>query len=775
MSQLLDEGTTWAEFGRKHLDRRLAKAVTDALGLERPTLVQSRGIPVALEGKDLLCRARTGSGKTLCYAVPMVQRLLAEAEEKGSHTPLSGLILVPTKELIVQVHGVVSKLLTFCFDVLTSEPLLSGQKYTKAELPTILVTTPSSLLALVKERQGAARPLAETLRVLVVDEADLMFSFGYEEDMRALCALMPSTYQAMLVSATLSEEVEALKGLMLHKPVLLKLEEPRVTGKLSQFYFVCHKQDKYLILYTLLKLQLVSGKTLIFVQSIEAAYRLKILLERFSINSAVLNAELPHSSRQNIIQSFNQSLVELLIATDDGFGDEPDAKELADGQEEDGEDEDDAEEEEEEDELDAEEEEELAKVVKAAGKKGKKRKAAEVEAEAPVAEEAAEEAGGKKKKKLLKTKGKKAAAEEVKEAEAESEAEEEAGSTKKKKKRKKAEAAEGGDDDKPAAASSSKAAVEVPKPEAKAKASSAEQKRRLGQRRGVQADEQYSLTRGIDLQGVSTVINADVPTTVRGYVHRVGRCARGGASGTALTLSSHEDEPMLARIIAAQASPAGMGELRALPMQVADAERFRYRVEDQARGLTKRSVQQYRARELQLEALNSEKLKEYFEDHPEERKLLQRTQRSLKEGKSIRSNLKHVPSYLVPEQLFAASTPVQQAVREEAMASGMNKPTSLAMRRKRAMQARKQDPLQGIAPAPYTGKKSKLRFTREKMIERDKRINPKTANVEELPPLSRHKIWKLQHGKKVYKKTDMFGERKRIPVYQKKRFKKFGF
>merc|ERR1711862_853443 len=71
--------------------------------------------------------------------------------------------------------------------------------------------------------------------------------------------------------------------------------------------------------YTLLKLQLVQGKILMFVANIDQAYRMKIFLERFSINSAVLNAELPHASRQNIIQAFNQSLVELLIATDAGF------------------------------------------------------------------------------------------------------------------------------------------------------------------------------------------------------------------------------------------------------------------------------------------------------------------------------------------------------------------------------------------------------------------------------------------------------------------------
>merc|ERR1712194_343853 len=239
----------------------------------------------------------------------------------GSHTWVSGLILVPTKELIVQVHGVITKLLSFCFDVLTVETLMSGQKYMKAELPSILVTTPSSLIALAKQKAGAMTPLKESLKVLVVDEADVMFSFGYEEDMRALCVQLPSTYQAVMTSATLSEEVEQLKGLMLHKPVVLKLEEPAVTGKLSQFYFTCHKTDKLLILYTLIKLKLVQGK---------------ILFERFSINSAVLNAELPHATRQSIIQSFNQGIVDLLIATDDGFeedGDEDD-EDAEDAQEE---------------------------------------------------------------------------------------------------------------------------------------------------------------------------------------------------------------------------------------------------------------------------------------------------------------------------------------------------------------------------------------------------------------------------------------------------------
>eukprot|EP00927_Polykrikos_kofoidii_P006240 TRINITY_DN12537_c1_g1_i1.p1 TRINITY_DN12537_c1_g1~~TRINITY_DN12537_c1_g1_i1.p1 ORF type:complete len:735 (-),score=185.10 TRINITY_DN12537_c1_g1_i1:108-2312(-) len=730
-SQLLDDTTTWAEFGKRHLDRRVTKALTQTLGLERPTLVQSRGIPVALEGKDLLCRARTGSGKTLCYAVPMVQRLLGEVE-----TPMRGLILVPTKELIAQVHGVVSAVLSFCFDMLSVEPLISGKKYMKAELPSMLVTTPSSILALVKQRKGSMRPLSETLQCLVADEADLMFSFGYEDDMRALCALMPSTYQAILVSATLSEEVEQLKGLMLHKPVILKLEEPRVTGKLAQFYFVCHKQDKYLVLYTLLKLKLVSGKTLLFVKNVDEAYKLRIFLERFSINSAVLNGELPHASRQNIIQSFNQGLVELLIATDKGFQGgivdegsetkEPVATAEVEEEEENEQEEEEGEEEEEEEEH--EEAEEAMVASKASKKKVTTKATAKTMQKLAVVRK--DKAAGKKKKKAV------AASETDEDEEGESE-----------------------DDGEEAA----------PHVEVERVPMGGEQ-RRLGRRGKPVADEQFSLTRGVDLKGVSTVINADIPPTVRDYVHRVGRCARGGASGTALTLCAEEEEPTLEKIIRAQS--AGAGAPKPLPLQISDAERFRYRVEDMARGLTKKAVAKYRARELQLEALNSEKLKAYFEENPEDRRALQQTQRTLRERKSVRANLRTIPSYLVPED-FAAATPVQQAVRDDASKSGTQPMSKL--KRKRMQNARQRDPLQAFDAG---GRKGKSRRLREQMEAIDRKIDPATANVDSLPPLSGKKLWKMRHRKPIKSKKQSVGGglegRKRLTMGMRSRQKKFG-
>jgi ATP-dependent RNA helicase DDX56/DBP9 len=288
------------------------------------------------------------------------------------------------------------------------------------------------------------------------------------------------------------------------------------------------------------------------------------------------------------------------------------------------------------------------------------------------------------------------------------------------------------------------------------------------------SDAAYSLVRGVDLKDVSTVINADMPTTVRDYVHRVGRCARGGAAGTALSLCADEEESMLNRIIRSQAlgkaASSPEAGLRELPMQMSDVERFRYRVEDMARGLTKRVISQYRMRELQLEALNSEKLQEYFEDHPEEKKALQKSQRALKERKSIRQHLRHVPFYLVPEQ-FAATTPVQQAVRDEAAKNGGK--VSSAVKRKRYLQAKKADPLQSCEARSKGQSKRRLRFTREAMEAKEKRIDPKTANIEDLPPMSGRKIWKLRHGKTVRKKTDQFGERRRMTYGQKRRAGKF--
>merc|ERR1712216_415504 len=116
-------------------------------------------------------------------------------------------------------------------------------------------------------------------------------------------------------------EVEALKKLVLRRPVILKLEASDLPdeGQLSQYTVNCHFNDKYLITYSMLKLRLLRGKTLIFINDVDQCYRLKLFLAHFSITSSVLNSQLPIQSRQHIVEQFNKGVFDIVIASDEAL------------------------------------------------------------------------------------------------------------------------------------------------------------------------------------------------------------------------------------------------------------------------------------------------------------------------------------------------------------------------------------------------------------------------------------------------------------------------
>ncbi|XP_069317527.1 probable ATP-dependent RNA helicase DDX56 isoform X4 [Eulemur rufifrons] len=289
-------------FEHMGLDPRLLQAVTD-LGWSRPTLIQEKAIPLALEGKDLLARARTGSGKTAAYAIPMLQLLLhRKAVGPVVEQAVRGLVLVPTKELARQAQSMIQQLATYCArdvrvaNVSAAEDSAS-QRAVLMEKPDVVVGTPSRILSHLQQDNLKLR---DSLELLVVDEADLLFSFGFEEELKSLLCHLPRIYQAFLMSATFNEDVQALKELVLHNPVTLKLQESQLPGpdQLQQFQVVCEtEEDKFLLLYALLKLSLIRGKSLLFVNTLERSYRLRLFLEQFSIPTCVLNGELPLRSR----------------------------------------------------------------------------------------------------------------------------------------------------------------------------------------------------------------------------------------------------------------------------------------------------------------------------------------------------------------------------------------------------------------------------------------------------------------------------------------------
>uniref|UniRef100_A0A8C5A698 RNA helicase n=1 Tax=Gadus morhua TaxID=8049 RepID=A0A8C5A698_GADMO len=485
------------QFHEMGIDDRLLKAIAD-LGWAQPTLIQEKAIPLALEGKDILARARTGSGKTAAYAVPVIQHILA-SKQSVREQDVRAVILVPTKELGQQVHAMLDQLTRYCArDVrvvdISGKADISAQRPILMEKPDVVVGTPSRVLIHLTAQNLAL----QSLEVLVVDEADLLFSFGFEADVKNLLCHLPKIYQSFLMSATLSTEVQSLKEMILHNPVILKLEGSQLPAscQLQQYSIQCEEEDKFLLVYTLLKLRLVRGKTLLFVDSIERCYRLKLFLEQVGVPACVLNSELPIHSRCHIISQFNQGFYDYIIASDEHTLSAPKTP------------------------------------LPAGGSKTEK--------------------GGKKQPKIKGTK-----------------------------------------------------------------------------------DKEYGVSRGVDFQNVSNVINFDFPKSVDSYIHRVGRTARANNQGTALSFISATEMPTHDDV------KKSLGEC--VPPPPPPFKRT-FTMLDAMRSVTKQGVKEARLREIKQELLNSEKLKTYFEDNPRDLQLL-RHDKDLYPA-VVKPHMKNIPDYL---------------------------------------------------------------------------------------------------------------------------------
>nr|CAB3237254.1 probable ATP-dependent RNA helicase DDX56 [Phallusia mammillata] len=518
-----DEVPKKVQFHEMGLDNRILKSIAN-LGWFEPTAIQEKAIPFALDGKDILSRARTGSGKTAAYAIPIIQRILNNKKSTSSDEgqQIRALVLVPSRELSKQAYVMMQELISCCSQSVSCidvshesnpellRPLLS-------EKPDVVIGTPSRVLAQV----NAENLDLSTLQWLVMDEADLLFSFGYEDDLKSLNPHFPNNYQAFITSATFTEDVEALKKLILHNPITLNLNESQLpaASQLTQYHvFNETEDDKYLLIYALLKLKLIRGKSLLFVNTVNRCYRLKLFLEQFSIFCCVLNSELPVNIRCHVVEQYNQGLYDIIIATDESSL------------------------------IDLPANETTNKPTKKMGKMKKKRK--------------------------------------------------------------------------------------------------------------VQSKE-YCVSRGIDFQNVSNVINFDFPKTVQAYVHRVGRTARGDKMGTALSFVLAEEMDLLKE---AQKQLSGSGEEEDTPLKpyqfkMEEIEGFRYRCKDAIRSVTKTRIREARVKEIRREMLNSEKLKTYFEENPNDLHVLRHD--AVSQPVKVKKHMKNVPEYLIPPTLKSMYTGVK--------------------------------------------------------------------------------------------------------------------
>lgn len=554
------------------LDPRLLRALAD-LGYGIPTPIQQKAIPLALAGKDILARARTGSGKTLAYGLPLLQKVLdaksAVAKSDANHQLTRALVLVPTRELAEQVFRHLSVVIEYVRDDIrlvnvAREASEKVQRLLLSEKPDVVIATPSKALNYL---QNASLDLKSGMESLAIDEADLILSYGHDADVKSLLGanFLPSHFQSFLMSATMTSDVSKLKGLLLRNPVVLKLnhdDEAASGSNLVQFYTKTTEEDKFLLAYVILKLKLIRGKAILFVNELERGYRLKLFLEKFGLRACVLNAELPINSRYSIVEEFNKGKFDYIVATDEPTG--------ASGNMQDDEGDD---EEEDADEREADEVDEQAENQREAGKKRK----------------SSEHAGAETK--------------------------------------------------------SNKSKVSQ-------------------HRKGKNGASEYGVSRGVDFINVSCVINFDLPTSVDSYIHRVGRTARGGASGTALSFvvpsdqvgrskylycaSTTRDESVFKMLNKPSTISLLGSALQEWKYDSSSVASFHYRVTDTLKSITKALIREARIKELKNEILTSSKLQSHFEDHPDDLAFLQHD-KALLTSRAQQSHLKHVPQYLVPK------------------------------------------------------------------------------------------------------------------------------
>ncbi|CAF0831864.1 unnamed protein product [Rotaria sp. Silwood1] len=324
-----EEETVTRSFYDFGLDNRLLKSIAD-LQWASPTPIQAETIPYALSGKDLLIKARTGSGKTGVYAIAAIQHLLTKQQTTTTHN-VRILILSPTKELCHQISSVLFKLITYCrreinlYDLsnsLSTQIQKQSLLLNNNSLPEIIISTPTKLLEHLKDHTSLLN--LNTLELFILDEADILYSLGYANDMKKISKYLPSkskSYQCFLISATLNNDILQLKQLFLHNPVKINQNDDYSTilpdnKQLLQYYIYCEHDQKFVLIITILKLQLLTGRTILFVNSVEQAYRLKLLMEQFHIKTCLLNSELPMDSRLHIVQQYNDGLYDIMIATD---------------------------------------------------------------------------------------------------------------------------------------------------------------------------------------------------------------------------------------------------------------------------------------------------------------------------------------------------------------------------------------------------------------------------------------------------------------------------
>ena len=280
-----------------------------AAGFAAPFAIQTEAIPVAMRGVDLCGRARTGSGKTLAFGVPMLSRISKFNKVRAPR----GLVLVPTRELALQVAEVLQPIGKECDRVVL--PVYGGasredQVDALEKGVDIIVATPLRIIDLMKGGEGEMGDV----QCVVLDEADRMADDGFTPQVEWVLRHVTGEHQTMLFSATLDGQVGNLVRRYMKDPEEVSIDAPTDTvGTMHHLFLAVHKMDKDKVIAAIVE---STGKTVGFCDTKRLCDRVTENLQDLGVNAAAIHGDLTQAAREKAIVRFTNNDLKVLVATD---------------------------------------------------------------------------------------------------------------------------------------------------------------------------------------------------------------------------------------------------------------------------------------------------------------------------------------------------------------------------------------------------------------------------------------------------------------------------
>ncbi|MGV3558869.1 DEAD/DEAH box helicase [Larkinella arboricola] len=301
----------------KFEDYRIAPQIKrnlEGLGFKKPTDIQYKSIPPILKGEDVLAIAQTGTGKTAAFAIPVVS-ILSERKMARSIEGIKCLVMVPTRELAIQITSVFEKIARYTnlkvFSVFGG--VEQGPQIARLENGIdILIATPGRMFDLVS--QGYIR--LQRVEILILDEADHMLDLGFIKDIQDLMKFLPRKRQTLFFSATINEKIKKLAYSLVHNAIRIQISpNDPVARNIDHSVAFVGMDDKRFFLERLIR-EHPDSKILVFVRTKVRAERVMKALERVNISSQTIHGDKEQKDRLQVLNQFRDGSVKVLIATD---------------------------------------------------------------------------------------------------------------------------------------------------------------------------------------------------------------------------------------------------------------------------------------------------------------------------------------------------------------------------------------------------------------------------------------------------------------------------